>query len=171
MDAGIFHKRNYRQFGNVDAKTCLIHLQFIRQSVPKTIFLQSQISLDKLHLFSDLHRIRRPVYILAFHDCKLFHHLCNFQFIAKDTMHSYTLQCIKQKMWINLTVKCKKFCILSGDIHLLFLDAVLIDSLNQIVGPYCHPVIVFHEPADLITAADLVDPAKFLVSHIVKYLA
>ena len=133
--------------------------------------MQPQIRLHKLHLLANLHRIRRPIDILPLHDGKFFYHLCDLMLIPEYTVHSYTFQRIKQKMGINLAMKCQKLCILSCDIHLLLSDTVLVDCLNQLVCPRRHSVIVFHQPANLITAADCVNLAELLILHLVKHLA
>ena len=53
-------------------------------------------------------------------------------------------------MGIDLAVEGQKFRLLSGDIHFLFLEPVLVNGLYQVVDTAGHQVVAFHQDSDFI---------------------
>ena len=171
MDTGILYKRHQCKFRYPYCRTIRRHTQLIRKSVPKTVFLKSQVGFNKFHLLPDLHIVNAPVYVLPLHDGKLFHHIRGLIFSFQNTVHTDTLQRVEKKMRINLTSQGKKFRTLPGYIHLLLLQLVLIHCLDQIIHPDRHAVVIQHQAPDLILAAHPGKLRHAILTQALKYMA
>ena len=158
---GILHKSHQTELWNQIHPACIIQLNLIRKSFSKTILLKFQISLNKSCFLTHGHIIVSPFHILPFHNSQHLHHMRRFILFLYKTVHTNALQRVKQEMRIDLAVKRKQFCVLTGDIDFLFLQFFLINRLYQFILPGSHPVIIPDQNRDLIVSGCFLHDGKF----------
>ena len=170
MHACILHECNYRQLRNLNSITIIIYIKLKLQFISKSILLKIEISNHEFHLIPQRNRIRLPADICPFHRSKMFHHFCGLFFIFNNTVHSDAFKRIKKEMRINLTMKCKKFCIFTCNITFLCLKCIDIDRLNQFIHPVCHYIIIRHQAVNLIISIINLNLFQTLQFRIIKCL-